>query len=64
MKEKNIILNLFLENSFMLRNSEQKIKLLVLYDLLCRFTDGNYALNTDKILLTEIRRFKEICTPK
>ncbi len=30
--------------------TEQKIKLLVLYDLLCRFTDENHALNTDEII--------------
>ena len=30
--------------------TEQKIKLLVLYDLLCRFTDDNHALNTDEII--------------
>lgn len=30
--------------------TEQKIKLLVLYDLLCRLTDDNHALNTDEII--------------
>ena len=30
--------------------TEQKIKLLVLYDLLCRSTDDNHALNTDEII--------------
>ena len=30
--------------------TEQKIKLLVLYDLLCRFTDEDHALNTDEII--------------
>lgn len=30
--------------------SQQKIKLLVLYDLLCRLTDENHALNTDEII--------------
>lgn len=30
--------------------TEQKIKLLVLYDLLCRLTDENHALNTDEII--------------
>lgn len=30
--------------------TEQKIKLLVLYDLLCRHTDENHALNTDEII--------------
>ena len=30
--------------------TEQKIKLLVLYDLLCRYTDENHALNTDEII--------------
>lgn len=29
---------------------EQKIKLLVLYDLLCRLTDEKHALNTDEII--------------
>lgn len=31
-------------------STEQKIKLLVLYDLLCQFTDDNHALNTDEII--------------
>ena len=30
--------------------TEQKIKLLVLYDLLCRHTDEEHALNTDEII--------------
>lgn len=30
--------------------TEQKIKLLVLYDLLCRLTDEDHALNTDEII--------------
>ncbi len=30
--------------------TEQKVKLLVLYDLLCRLTDENHALNTDEII--------------
>jgi len=30
--------------------TEQKIKLLVLYDLLCRHTDENHALNSDEII--------------
>lgn len=30
--------------------TEQKIKLLVLYDLLCRLTDENHALHTDEII--------------
>lgn len=30
--------------------TEQKIKLLVLYDLFCRLTDENHALNTDEII--------------
>lgn len=34
----------------MAHNAEQKIKLLVLYDLLCRHTDENHALNTDEII--------------
>ena len=34
----------------MSHSTEQKIKLLVLYDLLCRFTDENHALNTDEII--------------
>jgi len=32
------------------RNAEQKIKLLVLYDVLCRHTDEDHALNTDEII--------------
>lgn len=35
----------------MAHTTEQKIKLLVLYDLLCRHTDENHALNTDEIIL-------------
>lgn len=31
-------------------STEQKIKLLVLYELLCQFTDENHALNTDEII--------------
>lgn len=38
------------------RNSEQKIKLLVLYDLLCRLTDDEHALHTDEII-TELARY-------
>lgn len=34
----------------MAHTTEQKIKLLVLYDLLCRLTDENHALNTDEII--------------
>ncbi len=34
----------------MSHTTEQKIKLLVLYDLLCRHTDENHALNTDEII--------------
>lgn len=34
----------------MSRTSEQKIKLLVLYDILCRLTDENHALNSDEII--------------
>ena len=30
--------------------AEQKIKLLVLYDLLCRLTDEEHALNSDEII--------------
>ena len=30
--------------------TERKIKLLVLYDLLCRYTDEEHALNTDEII--------------
>lgn len=39
----------------MKHTNEQKIKLLVLYDLLCKLTDENHTLNTDEIitLLTE-----------
>ena len=29
---------------------EQKVKLLVLYDILCRLTDEEHALNTDEII--------------
>lgn len=32
------------------RNTEQKIKLLVLYDILCKNTDEDHALNTDEII--------------
>ena len=31
----------------MAHSIEQKIKLLVLYDLICQHTDENHALNTD-----------------
>ena len=34
----------------MAHDSEQKIKLLVLYDILCRLTDENHALNTDELI--------------
>ena len=34
----------------MSRNAEQKIKLLVLYDILCRLTDENHALNSDELI--------------
>lgn len=34
----------------MSRNTEQKIKLLVLYDILCRLTDENHALNSDELI--------------
>lgn len=34
----------------MLKAREQKIKLLILYDVLCRLTDENNALNTDEII--------------
>lgn len=34
----------------MSHTTEQKIKLLVLFDLLCRHTDENHALNTDEII--------------
>ena len=34
----------------MARNSEQKIKLLVLYDILLRETDESHALSTDEIV--------------
>lgn len=29
---------------------EQKIKLLVLYEILCRYTDEDHALNSDEIV--------------
>ena len=32
------------------RNTEQKVKLLVLYDILCRLTDENHALNSDELI--------------
>lgn len=32
------------------RNAEQKVKLLVLYDILQRNTDDSHALNTDEII--------------
>ncbi len=32
------------------RNTEQKVKLLVLYDILQRNTDEDHALNTDEII--------------
>ena len=35
---------------FVLRTTEQKIKILVLYDLLCQHTDENHSLNTDEII--------------
>lgn len=34
----------------MAHDSEHKIKLLLLYDILCRQTDENHALNTDEII--------------
>ena len=34
----------------MAHDSEQKMKLLVLYDILCRLTDEDHALNTDEII--------------
>ncbi len=34
----------------MSRNTEQKVKLLVLYDILCHFTDENHALNSDELI--------------
>lgn len=33
----------------MAHTTEQKIKLLVLYDLLCQLTDEDHALNTDEM---------------
>lgn len=35
----------------MAHDSEQKIKLLVLYDILCRLTDEEHALNTDELIV-------------
>ena len=35
----------------MAHSTEQKIKLLILYDLLCKYTDEEHALNTDEIIL-------------
>lgn len=40
----------------MSRTTEQKIKLLVLYDLLCQQTDENHALNTDEIIALLAKR--------
>lgn len=34
----------------MAHDNEQKMKLLVIYDFLCRMTDENHALNTDEII--------------
>lgn len=34
----------------MAHDSEQKIKLLILYDILCRMTDEEHALNADEII--------------
>lgn len=34
----------------MAHDSEQKIKLLILYDILCRLTDENHALNADELI--------------
>lgn len=34
----------------MAHTTEQKIKLLVLYDILCKNTDEDHALNTDEII--------------
>lgn len=34
----------------MSKSADQKIKLLVLYDILCRYTDGSHAMNTDEII--------------
>ena len=34
----------------MSRNTEQKVKLLVLYDILCRLTDEKHALNSDELI--------------
>lgn len=36
------------------RNAEQKVKLLVLYDILQRNTDDSHALNTDEIIRLHI----------
>lgn len=34
----------------MAHDSEQKIKLLILYDILCRLTDEDHALNADELI--------------
>ena len=34
----------------MSHTTSQKIKLLVLYDILCRLTDEEHALNTDELI--------------
>lgn len=34
----------------MSKSADQKIKLLVLYDILCRLTDGSRAMNTDELI--------------
>lgn len=33
-----------------MRKNEYKIKLLVLWDILCRFTDEEHPMNTDEII--------------
>ena len=47
----------------MAHDSEQKIKLLILYDILCRQTDENHALNTDE-LIAELAEHNIKCARK
>lgn len=41
-------------------NASKKIKLLILYDLLCQYTDENHALNTDEIIMMLSKRSIEV----
>ena len=44
----------------MAHTTEQKIKLLVLYDLLCQLTDEDHALNTDEMTKKKIAVSRKI----